>query len=251
MPWTFSHPAVVFPIKQSKIGQWLSLPALILGSISPDLLYSFGLYQLATDAHSILGWLYIGLPLCLLIHWAVCKLETPLSTVVPFPIKKIQAYSLRYGLVLIISFFIGALTHIFWDALTHETGAAVRYWPFLQLKLHMTDKQEIGIYKILQHLGSLLGLLYLSYQYWRYHKRQPDIQRYENGDKVKKIFIIGIFSSLFAFPIAYHFSPKLPTLNLNRFVYLELTIIVPIFFFILIGYGFFKVYRKNSAPNYN
>lgn len=58
MPWTFSHPAVVFPLKQSRIGKYLNLPALVVGSTSPDLLYSFGLYQSATTAHNLVGWFY-------------------------------------------------------------------------------------------------------------------------------------------------------------------------------------------------
>ncbi|MGJ7384461.1 DUF4184 family protein, partial [Morganella morganii] len=28
MPWTFAHPAIVFPLKQSRYGRWLNLPAL-------------------------------------------------------------------------------------------------------------------------------------------------------------------------------------------------------------------------------
>lgn len=73
MPWTFSHPAVVFPIKQSRFGHFLSLPALILGSLSPDLFYSMMWYSAATTAHDLIGWLYTGLPLCLLITIFVQK----------------------------------------------------------------------------------------------------------------------------------------------------------------------------------
>ncbi|MER3003064.1 DUF4184 family protein [Morganella morganii] len=29
MPWTFAHPAIVFPLKKSRYGRWLNLPALI------------------------------------------------------------------------------------------------------------------------------------------------------------------------------------------------------------------------------
>ncbi|MCK9782768.1 DUF4184 family protein, partial [Proteus columbae] len=43
----------------------------------------------------------------------------------------------------------------------HETGTAVRYFSVLQAQLlqGMTNSQEIAIYKLLQHLGSILGLL--------------------------------------------------------------------------------------------
>lgn len=244
MPWTFSHPAVVFPIKHSFLGKWLSLPAMILGSLNPDLLYSFGLYRLASEAHRIVGWLSIGLPLCFIIYVIILKLASPLSTVIPFAIKKTQDRSIRNICILAISFFIGALTHIVWDSFTHDTGTMVRSWSFLQFNLTMTDKQEIAIYKILQHSGSLLGLLYLSYQYWRYHRKQPKIQQHIDNQKLKKIMGIGVVSALFALPIAYYLTPKLPNFHFNRFVYLELTMMVPFFFGGLVTYGIWTFYRQ-------
>ncbi|MCT8351376.1 DUF4184 family protein, partial [Photorhabdus kayaii] len=39
MPWTFSHPAAVFPLKNLPGGRLLNLPALIMGSLSPDFFY--------------------------------------------------------------------------------------------------------------------------------------------------------------------------------------------------------------------
>ncbi|QLR03262.1 DUF4184 family protein [Providencia rettgeri] len=249
MPWTFSHPAVVFPIKHSFLGKWLSLPAMILGSLSPDLLYSFGLYRLASEAHHIVGWLSIGLPLCFIIYVIILKLASPLSTVIPFVIKKTQAWSILSICILAISFFIGALTHIVWDSFTHDTGTMVRSWSFLQFNLSMTDKQEIAIYKVLQHSGSLLGLLYLSYQYWRYYRKQTKVQQNIDNQKLKKIIGIGTASLLFALPIAYYLTPKLPNFHFNRFVYLELTMTVPFFFGGLVIYGIwvnFHQYGKQS-----
>lgn len=244
MPWTFSHPAVVFPIKHSFLGKWLSLPAMILGSLSPDLLYSFGLYRLASEVHHIVGWLSIGLPLCFIMYVIILKLASPLSTVIPFVIKKTQGWSTRNICIISASFFIGALTHIIWDSFTHDTGSMVRSWSFLQFNLAMTDKQEIAIYKILQHSGSLLGLLYLSYQYWRYHRKQPKIQQHIDNQKLKKIMGIGVVSALFALPIAYYLTPKLPNFHFNRFVYLELTMTVPFFFGGLVIYGMWTFHRQ-------
>ncbi|MEQ5217070.1 DUF4184 family protein [Morganella morganii] len=86
MPWTFAHSAIVFPLKQSRYGRWLNLPALITGSVSPDLLYSSGMYRAADEAHHFTGWFYTGLPVSLAVllifHW----LSVPLKTVLPFPV---------------------------------------------------------------------------------------------------------------------------------------------------------------------
>ncbi|MEX6115823.1 DUF4184 family protein, partial [Providencia stuartii] len=137
MPWTFSHPAVVFPLKQSKLGRWLSLPALILGSLSPDLLYSFGLYQIAAQAHHVVGWFYTGLPICLIIYVVTYWIRVPLSKVVPFQFPQNWRWSAKNGAILIFSCFLGALTHIIWDSFTHDTGAVVRHFTFLKSNLNI------------------------------------------------------------------------------------------------------------------
>ncbi|XKD94380.1 DUF4184 family protein [Morganella morganii] len=52
MPWTFSHPAVVFPLKQSCFGLWLNLPALITGSVSSDLLSLRHFFRLSESVNT-------------------------------------------------------------------------------------------------------------------------------------------------------------------------------------------------------
>ncbi|KNZ86862.1 DUF4184 family protein [Providencia stuartii] len=243
MPWTFSHPAVVFPLKQSKLGRWLSLPALILGSLSPDLLYSFGLYQIAAQAHHVVGWFYTGLPICLIIYVVTYWLRVPLSKVVPFQFPQNWRWSAKNGAILIFSFFLGALTHIIWDSFTHDTGAVVRHFTFLKSNLNiMTDSQEIAIYKILQHAGSLFGALYLCYKYWQYHYRQSQENQWENIHRLKNLFVIAIISAFLAAPLAYYLVPKEPHLHINRLVYLELTLAVPFFFGLLTVFALWKQY---------
>lgn len=240
MPWTFSHPAVVFPIKQSKYGAFLSLPALILGSLSPDLFYSVAWYDAASTAHEWLGWLYTGLPLCLLIFFITQKTAFFLQYALPFSIKSKFSYSFRHITVLLASFYIGAATHIVWDSFTHESGAMVRQLDFLQLGVfNMTDTQEIAIYKLLQHLGSLLGLLYLLFKYWQYHRNQLIIIQKQNLLKLKALLVIAIISVVCALPLAYRFAT-----NFNRFVYLELTLMVPFFFGAVLLFALVKYKRR-------
>ncbi|MDD9339950.1 DUF4184 family protein [Providencia heimbachae] len=247
MPWTFSHPAVVFPLKQSKWGRFLNLPALIMGSLSPDLLYSFGLYHTATTAHYFIGWFYTGLPVCLIIYIGIYLLATPLKQVIPFPIEKNNQWDKRYFITLLFSLFIGAATHIVWDSFTHESGAAVRNLPLLQFGLiNMTDRQEITIYKILQHLGSLLGLLYLCFKYFKFHQRQSKKNQQANLIKLKNLLLISICAGIIAFPLAYYLAINANLFNFNRFVYLELTLSVPFFFGIIIGYALFKNYKSSK-----
>lgn len=245
MPWTFSHPAIVFPLKHSRWGQFLNLPALILGSLSPDLLYSFGLYDLASKAHHLYGWFYTAFPLCIFIYIIVYLLIEPLKQVIPFPMQKNNLWNIRYFSILIFSLFLGAMTHIIWDSFTHESGAVVRNFSLLQFNfIHMSDNQEIAIYKLLQHMGSLLGLIYLCFKYHRYHKTQITVIQKENSIKLKYLSYIAVISGGLALPIAYYLTPKVTNFHFNRFIYLELTLTVPFFFGFVVIFAVLKHYRS-------
>lgn len=239
MPWTFSHPAIVFPLKQSRFGKNLNLPALIVGSASPDLLYSFGLYQAATTAHHLWGWFYTGFPFCVLILILNYLLRAPLKRMSPIPLNNPMQLTLRDIGLFILSLYIGAVTHIVWDSFTHETGTAVRILSVLQTQLWqgMNDRQEIAIYKLLQHLGSIIGLIYLCWKYIQYQRKQDSEKQKENRIKLYRLIGIGGISSLCALPLAFQFSANMQGINLNRFIFLELSLAVPFFFALMIVAG--------------
>lgn len=77
----------------------------------------------------------------------------------------------RFGLI-VISIIVGSITHLAWDAFTHDRGLVVRNVPNLR-----TPLEEFGthrpIYNVLQHGSSVLGLALLAFWYWRWFKRTP------------------------------------------------------------------------------
>lgn len=247
MPWTFSHPAVVFPLKQSRIGKYLNLPALVVGSTSPDLLYSFGLYQSATTAHNLVGWFYTAFPFCLLVFIFNYWLRNPLKTVSPIPLDNSIRLNWRDLSLFVISLYLGAVTHIVWDSFTHETGTAVRIFSILQTQLlqGMTDSQELAIYKLLQHLGSVLGLIYLCWKYVQYQRKQESDIQIRNRLKLFRLIGIGLISGLCAFPLAWQNADKGEGINVNRFIFLELSLVVPFFFGLMIILGLW-LYAKQK-----
>lgn len=247
MPWTFSHPAAVFPLKQSRIGKYLNLPALVVGSTSPDLLYSFGLYQSATTAHNLVGWFYTAFPFCLLVFIFNYWLRNPLKTVSPIPLDNSIRLNWRDLSLFVISLYLGAVTHIVWDSFTHETGTAVRIFSILQTQLlqGMTDSQELAIYKLLQHLGSVLGLIYLCWKYVQYQRKQESDIQIRNRLKLFRLIGIGLISGLCAFPLAWQNVDKGEGINVNRFIFLELSLAVPFFFGLMIILGLW-LYAKQK-----
>ncbi|WP_340608398.1 DUF4184 family protein [Xenorhabdus bharatensis] len=236
MPWTFSHPAAVFPLKHLPGGRSLHLPALITGSLSPDLFYSVGLYGIATTAHNSTGWFYTAFPLCLLIFLIVHLLSSSLSGLFPISFSPNKKSGYKDWIIFVLSLFLGALTHIIWDSFTHETGFFVEKNPLLQFRLFqsITNGQGVGVYKILQHLSSFLGLLYIVIIYWRYHKRRSLTEQKENIRKLSRLIMIGFISGIFACPIALLLSWDISGINISKFIFKELTLSVPVFAFIVV-----------------
>lgn len=237
MPWTFSHPAVVFPLKHSKLGKFLNLPALVIGSVSPDLFYSVGLFKLATKAHHFIGWFYTAFPLCIVLFIISSMLSKPLEQILPIPIKLCKEWKLSNYIIIVFSLFIGAATHILWDGFTHETGSFVRDIHFLQYNLFemMTNRQELRVYKILQYLGSLFGLIYLCMIYRRYQHQLDFSEQKRNIKKLYQLCGIGIISMFSSFPFSFYLAQKNTAFNINKFVFHELRIAELLFFaFILV-----------------
>ncbi|OWO82519.1 hypothetical protein B5C26_09045 [Photorhabdus luminescens] len=246
MPWTFSHPAAVFPLKNLPGGRLLNLPALIMGSLSPDFFYSVGLYDIATTAHHLPGWFYTAFPLCLLIFLIVHLLSYPLSVLFPIPFVRYEKQGYKDRVVFALSLFIGAVTHIVWDAFTHDKGFFVELIPLLQFRVFhsITNEQGISIYKILQHLSSLLGLLYLTIKYWRYQKKLEPIIQKKNKRKLYHLIIIGFISGFLTCPVALFLSWEVSGINISRFIFKELTLSVSVFFIILV---FIALWIRHSS----
>ena len=66
MPFTFSHPAIVLPLKKVS-GKMLSLTGLVVGSLTPDFEYFIRMSVRSTYSHTILGLLWFDIPFGLLL----------------------------------------------------------------------------------------------------------------------------------------------------------------------------------------
>ena len=66
---------------------------------------------------------------------------------------------MRQWLLASIGVLGGALTHLIWDAFTHEGGRGVRMFPVLDDSLIDIGNRHIPAHFVMQDLGSLIGLL--------------------------------------------------------------------------------------------
>ena len=182
MPFTFSHPAIVLPFLKNKN---LSATALIVGSISPDLEYFFRMKMQSEISHTLLGIFLIDFPLGFIVIFAFHTIiKKPLIANLPYFFQsRMQLLKdsnwIRYFknniLVVLLSFFLGTLSHIFWDSMTHWDGYVVERIAFFNQVFF-----GLPVYKIAQYGSSIIGLILILY----YIYKQPS--EVENTDKINR-----------------------------------------------------------------
>lgn len=162
MPFTISHVAAVLPLNRKP----LIFPALVIGSMSPDLLYFVPFVPNVHLTHTLMGVVVLCLPLSLvtlLLFYAV--VAQPLSELLPGlkflqPAGPFEFRPASRFLWIVSSILLGALTHIVWDSFTHIRGVA--HFPWLGITVLELSGRPLYLYKLLQYLGGVLGLLTLG-----------------------------------------------------------------------------------------
>ncbi len=138
--------------------------------MSPDFLYFLPFALSVRLTHTLPGIVLFYLPaglLALAIYHKV--IERPLFTLLPAQLRKrVDApgeFSFSPGskfLKITASILLGAFTHIVWDSFTHRYGEGVKLFPFLSTSVSVLGK-PIFLYKLLQHLSSVTGLLIIGF----------------------------------------------------------------------------------------
>lgn len=182
MPWTFAHPAAVLPLRRF-CPRWLNWPALVIGSLVPDL----GYYLHALDLSRLMHRFPDGLAACVLAGLILLvpfyALRRPMCQLLPQPHRgallaliaarpAFSFLSLAALMSMMLSLAIGAVTHMAWDGLTHRGGWAVMRALALQEPLFFLWGTGVPAYQALQHLSTLIGVVALAWVYARWLKRE-------------------------------------------------------------------------------
>lgn len=180
MPLTLAHPAPVVILRR-----WFPtacLSALVIGSITPDLFYffPFGLARRTVHTWAAVLWFCLPVGFC---SWVIFErvLKRPLVLLAPDPLRARLLPLLEaprrdpsiLHVALCIAF--GALTHIAWDGFTHSSGQFVSWLPVLLDPAMQVSGSPVPIYKVLQHLGSLVGLVVLGAISVRWFRAAPAV----------------------------------------------------------------------------
>lgn len=166
MPFTFAHPAIVLPL--AKYQKWFSLTGLTIGSMSPDFEYFLRMEITSHYSHRVIGVFLFDLPVSLLVTLIFHHIiRNPMIENLPtclyqrFNVYRIlnwTQYAVNHGFILIVSILIGIISHLIWDAFTHQSGIFVMRFPYLQ----QTVMWDSPIYKLLQHGSTLLGMIFIG-----------------------------------------------------------------------------------------
>jgi hypothetical protein len=169
VPFTISHAAAVLPLGRTR----LPMAALMIGSMAPDFAYFLPTeLGLPTGAgllsHSVSGLFSFCWPVALCV-WLlfVYLLEAPTRALLSdgwqaaFP-RSDRALTPRNLALASIAVIIGATTHLLWDSFTHANTPMVDQIPLLESNSVQLFGKHFPLYRFLQHLSTVVGLIALA-----------------------------------------------------------------------------------------
>jgi hypothetical protein len=165
MPFTISHTAVVLPFTRLLL-RWRLLSATVIGAMVPDFRIFFP-WLARVETHSAVALLTFCLPVGLMTYWVFERLiKTPIVAVLPegpyarwYPFAaEGDIRSPRQWLLAAFGLLAGALSHLVWDAFTHDGGRGVRMFPALDDVILDIGHRHIPAVYVMQDLGSVVGL---------------------------------------------------------------------------------------------
>ena len=171
MPFPLAHPAAVLSLRRY-CPRWLSFPALVIGSLSPDMGYAFGKLGVQKFSHQLAGGILFCLPAGLLALAVLHRLWPVVVRLLPDvyrrPLLPLCQRPLGSPLILVVSLLIGTATHLLLDSFTHKDGWLTQHLVVLQFPLYEYGHRTFRICHLLWYLCSFTGITWvcLVYQEW-------------------------------------------------------------------------------------
>jgi hypothetical protein len=167
MPFTISHAAAGLPFGR-QLARWRLLSATVIGSMVPDFDWLMPWRLSRVETHSVNALLTFSLPVGLAAYWLFqLVIRRPVLELLPT-----GAYvrwhgssgpadykSLKQWTLAACGVLAGAITHLIWDAFTHEGARGLRLFPELEdSKFDISGHHLVGPH-LLQDVSSVIGVL--------------------------------------------------------------------------------------------
>lgn len=253
MPFTLAHPAAVWPLKFLR---YLAVIPLVIGSLTPDLASYIPNSHALVNSHTLRGTIRLDLPLGFALLLALFVLRPILLAPLWQPHRQflrqcIDTYfSNRWWWVIAIpSLLLGSWTHILWDSFTHENHFMVRHLSVLQHAVDFDDEHRVSLFRILQYVCSVLGLVFIGWWYTTALRSSRLLNEKESTSYSKRIIIGLVIASLVAGLINAVVIPP-EWRSMYSFISTVLVTAMPVFVvsYLLFGYWQWLRQRKNPLP---
>ena len=172
MPFTLAHPAAVLPLRRF-CPRFFSFPALVAGSLSPDVGYCFGTLNADDFSHSLKGSIEFCLPVGVVMLGLYYGLRLPLVEMLPERQRKCYLPLCQKPIgspwIVLGSLLVGIAIHLLLDSFTHKHGWLVENLPVLQTPIFPMGARSFKIFNLLWYACSFAGIvwLYLAWEQWR------------------------------------------------------------------------------------
>jgi hypothetical protein len=184
MPFTLAHPAAVLPFRRF-CPRYLTFPALIAGSVSPDASYFFGQLNLGPFAHHPIKGFLFGIPAGLVIFVAFYILRSPALKMLPNRYRDIfqplLSHPVGTPLGILVSLTLGVATHIVWDNFTHNHSWMAHHVAFLRTPIFPVGTHTVRVVHIFSYICSFLGVFWLCLTYSRWRAIEPPTIQWRNS----------------------------------------------------------------------
>jgi hypothetical protein len=220
VPFPLAHPVAVLPLRRF-CPAWLSFAGLMVGSITPDLGYSFRGQDFQDFTHSFLGTLVFCLPAGFIALQIILFIRAPLASTLPSPHREALLPLCRtpHGSWWrqALSVLIGAWTHSLFDAFTHESALRARRSEVLQGTISSVESTGLKFYQLLWIIVSLGGLMVLLIVYRRYLRRATGTTRlWDPADGHRIMLWLGILLVPYLVIVPIAFFPDWRGFQLNK-----------------------------------
>jgi hypothetical protein len=172
MPFTLAHPAAVLPFRRF-CPRFFNFPALVFGSLSPDVGYCLGSLDMEEFSHSLAGSIEFCLPVGVVMVGLFYGFRHPIVEILPERHRNFFLSASRRPigspLMVIVSLLIGIWIHLLLDSFTHKQGWLVESLPVLQTPIFSMGIHTFRIFNLLWYLCSFIGIvwLYFAWEQWR------------------------------------------------------------------------------------
>ena len=178
----------------------------MIGSMSPDFAYFLPLSLARGSTHDLYGVLFfcwpVGLALWLLY---VHLLERPTIELLPAAWRarvtpSDRRISFKVLALASVAVILGALTHIAWDAFTHQNTLVTDAFPVLNSRLFEYRGRGIRVFFLLQILSSIFGLFALWIWARNLRRREPQVYAKELpksalSDRARIVAVLAVFAT--------------------------------------------------------